>query len=820
MPQLSLKQKEKYLFVFLVTFGIMMLIMLPSLVYNKGIFLYYGDFNSQQLPFYQYAHDAVRSGNVFWDWGTDLGANFIGSYSFYLLGSPFFWLTIPFPSSAVVYLIPWLLALKTGVAALTSYAYIKRFVRNRNAVAIGAILYALSGFQVYNVFFNHFHDVVAFFPLLLIALEERVQNNRRGVFALAVAMMAVINYFFFTGQITFLIIYFVCRCFSKDFNINLRKFFGLALEAVLGVMLACFMFLPAVLAIANNPRVDSFLTGYDIMVYPDKFRIFRIIQSFFMIPDPPARSNLFSSGTARWASIAGYLPMFSMAGVIAFLRGKGKHWASRVIWVCIICSLIPILNTAFYAFNSSYYARWFYMPILLMTMMTAYVIDNKKMSLKAGVPICAGAIIFFVFSALVPVTVEKGYVWGGLPAYKDLFWLTMVITIICFGFLCYIVYFSKRNSMFYKKAVGLTVLSAFLCTGCIMWYGIAQGPYQDEYIQQAIKGKENISLSTGDKFFRVDMSEGTDNFPMFWGYSSMRAFHSIVPGSIMSFYTELGITRDVASRIDVTRYPLRSLLSVKYYFNSINEKNITMPGFVLIGTQNSFNIYENEYYIPMGFTYDYYVSYNSFKETTSASADRLLLKALVLDDAQIQKHSDILKPLPDEEKNQVVGEVGYMQDCQNRKDTAAYSFSKDTHGFTAKINLPKENLVFFSVPYDKGFTATVNGKPAEIENVDNGMMAVRCPAGDNEIRINYQTEGLRTGIIISIAGLVLLIAYLVVCKKKGPKEERNEIVYDYEEADDIDDDFDIEEISKDTMTEAMPIEETNEHPEDDEKPKD
>mgnify|MGYP002234134056 CR=1 FL=1 len=58
--------------------------------------------------------------------------------------------------------------LKTAVAALTSYAYIARFVRNKDYAVIGALLYAFSGFTTYNVFFNHFHEAIAFFPLLLI----------------------------------------------------------------------------------------------------------------------------------------------------------------------------------------------------------------------------------------------------------------------------------------------------------------------------------------------------------------------------------------------------------------------------------------------------------------------------------------------------------------------------------------------------------------------------------------------------------------------------------------------------------------------------
>ena len=76
------KPKEKYLLLFAVAFIGMMISFIPSMIVNKGIFLYYGDFNSQQMMFYQHCHDAVRSGNMGWDWGTDLGSSFIGSYAF------------------------------------------------------------------------------------------------------------------------------------------------------------------------------------------------------------------------------------------------------------------------------------------------------------------------------------------------------------------------------------------------------------------------------------------------------------------------------------------------------------------------------------------------------------------------------------------------------------------------------------------------------------------------------------------------------------------------------------------------------------------
>ena len=132
-------------------------VFLPFMISDSGYFLFYGDFNVQQVPFYQHCHELVRSGNIFWDAGSDLCVNFIGSYTFYLLGSPFFWLTLLFPNSFVPYLMGPLLILKFALAATTAYAYIARFVKDNRNAKIGGILYAFSGFSVYIVFLNYFH---------------------------------------------------------------------------------------------------------------------------------------------------------------------------------------------------------------------------------------------------------------------------------------------------------------------------------------------------------------------------------------------------------------------------------------------------------------------------------------------------------------------------------------------------------------------------------------------------------------------------------------------------------------------------------------
>ena len=128
----------------------------PMIFVGRGVFYYYGDFNVQEIPFYQLLHACVRSGDMSWNHITDLGSDTLASYSFYTLGSPFFWMTIPFPNSFVPNLIGPLLILKFACAAASAHIYLQRHVSRPIYAVLGGLLYAFSSFSVYNIFFFHY----------------------------------------------------------------------------------------------------------------------------------------------------------------------------------------------------------------------------------------------------------------------------------------------------------------------------------------------------------------------------------------------------------------------------------------------------------------------------------------------------------------------------------------------------------------------------------------------------------------------------------------------------------------------------------------
>lgn len=775
---------EKYLTAFLMGFMCLFVSVLPIMIADGGYFIYYGDYNAQQIPFYNLANDAVRNGQFGWNWYTDLGSDFITSYSFYLTGSPFFWLSTILPRSLVTLSMPFLLALKHGVASLTAYAYIRKFVRGKNASLVGALLYAFSGFQVYNIFFNHFQDVTALFPLMLIAMEENINKNRKGYFALTVALMAVVNYYFFTGQVIFLIMYYLFRMNCPDFHTSWKKFWLLLLEAVAGTMIAGVMLLPTAVTLLGNYRINERLYGQSMVLYNDKTRIARIIQSFFMPVDVPARPNLFNSEYAKWSSIGGYFPLFSMVGVITFMRSHKKHWSVKLSFICIVCAFIPILNSMFYMFNASYYARWYYMPILIFAMMTAQTLDEKDSDTSLGIKVCTAMVLAYLLMTFIPE--KKKDKLSFFTMQRDILYLIISLG-IAGGFLIITAWIFKRkkeNRPFKKLSVWLTAGASVICVISAIIYGAESPEPAKRYVESAIKGRDSVYESVSeDNFFRVDISENFDNYPMLWGLPSMRAFQSVVDGSIMNFYPEIGLERDVASRIDTSHYTLRGLFSVKYYYQrKDNEKDVNIPDelpeFELVGENEYFDIYENKLYIPMGMAFDSYVTTDELENKSDAMREKSLIHSLILDSEQAEKYSGILEKTELSEISSL-NKKKYKEICLERQKNASTSFRYDSKGFESEITLDNDCLVFFSVPYNSGWSAEVNGKPADVEKVSYGFMAVKADKGNNTIVFHYRTPALTIGIIISISGIVILAVYMIVCRRKT-KNDNYKISHNYE----------------------------------------
>ncbi len=763
-------------------------IFLPFLVVDRGLFQYCGDFNGQQIPFYTYMNGFVKTSAGQWSWETDLGSSAVNAYSFYLYGSPFFWLTALLPQAWIPFTMVPMFLVKFGVAGLGAYWYLRRYASADHWAVLGACLYTLSGFTVYNTFFNHFVDCVALFPFLLCALDKTVYDDARGLFPAAVAVNLLNNYFFFAGHIVFLFVYFFCKVLAGEYRVTARRFGRLAFESLLGVAMGCALLLPAALCLKDNPRTIDLSSGFGFLLYGRVQQYFAIFASLFLPPDPTYLPNIFTDAVVKHTSMTAFLPVVSCAGVWAYLKARPKTALSKILWTCLVMALVPVLNSAFYALNASYYARWYYMPILMMCAATMRALQDEQIDPADGLrPVAVVTALFAVF-ALVPKW-EDG-VWSmGVVKEQAQFWLTYLTAIL--GLLLFYGALRLRRERAFPRVLLACVLgfSVFYSVAHIALGKFPQWQGDANYRAECVVAAKRADLPD-DHFYRLDAYECYDNLGLWMERPALQCFNSVVTPSIMDFYPRVGVKRDVSSKPEQRLYALRGLLSVEYAVMPRGKMEAFagedgVSGFVYDHEDDTFAYYRNEDYVPMGFAYDKYILLEEEPEElpenapegeadgqlteaeksvtlmglAESSRSNMLMRAIALTPEQIERYGAWMTPVAREDTGGLTYEA-YTRDAAARRAAACDSFAADGAGFTAHITLPGENLVFFSVPYDDGFTATVNGAPAPVERVNGGLIAIPCGAGENEIAVSYETPGLRLSTAVSLLALLVWLAYL------------------------------------------------------------
>ena len=749
------------------------LIFLPFYLLDGGFFHYAGDFNSQQISFYRYMNGFIKGAgypdsaftsvhNTF-SWATDLGSGVMNAYSFYLYGSPFFWFSLLFPQGWLPYLMVPLLVLKFAVAGGGAYLYLRRYVKNIDYAVLGACLYTFSGFTVYNVFFNHFVDVVALFPYLLWSLDEALYNDRRSWFAFWVAVNLVNNYFFFIGQVVFLAIYFICKLSTRDFRLTAKKFGLLAFESLLGAAMGSILLVPAVLSILQNPRTIDLSSGWGFLTYSKVQQYLAILVSWIMPPDSPYLTSIWSEGVIKWTSMSAYLPLCSLAGAVAYWKAKCGDSKKRIVGTCAVFALVPILNSAFYALNSSYYARWYYMPVLVLAAMTVNALEDHNTDLDSPARGISWLMIATVAFAVVPVQDSDTGSWS-FGVLKNPGQYCAVLGFGLLGLLLYRYLCQKwrGDSRFAQRMTAAVLAFAFLFS--VVHIGI--GKFGQWYTDSDLVKQDTNALllkndlSEGD--YRVDTYKIHDNIGMWLDKSCLQYFGSTAAPSILSFYPALGVKRDVRSQPELSNYALRGLLSVRYLLTTLAHQEQFRAeadeGWAYYDTLDGYVLYENQNYVPMGFTYDYYLTETQYEDTVTPTRSNLLMRALVLTEEDAVAYGQYLTPLPTAELNDLTY-TRYTQDCADRRASACTAFEMTSAGFHAEATLDRANLMFFSVPYDDGFTAYVDGQETEILRVDEGLMAVLCPAGTVTIDFVYQPDGIRLSRTVTLAALPVFLLY-------------------------------------------------------------
>lgn len=99
---------------------------------------------------------------------------------------------------------------------------------------------------------------------------------------------------------------------------------------------------------------------------------------------------------------------------------------------------------------------------------------------------------------------------------------------------------------------------------------------------------------------------------------------------------------------------------------------------------------------------------------------------------------------------------------------------------TGTIDVMEDGFFKLTIPYEsKGFKAYIDGKRVGINKVDTAFIGFAITKGEHTITIKYKTPYLKTGLIVSAIGLVLLLMVIFYKRIKKPLNKVKEFIIKY-----------------------------------------
>lgn len=81
-------------------------------------------------------------------------------------------------------------------------------------------------------------------------------------------------------------------------------------------------------------------------------------------------------------------------------------------------------------------------------------------------------------------------------------------------------------------------------------------------------------------------------------------------------------------------------------------------------------------------------------------------------------------------------------------------------------DLTEGKVVLTTIPYEKGWTLTVDGQPADIKVYQDALIGIDCGPGHHDIVLDFNPPGLKTGGMISLVGIAGIALFAVLDRKK------------------------------------------------------
>lgn len=777
---------------------------------------------AQYMPFLSELWSVVHEeGSLFYTFNGGLGQNFFLTMAYYLF-SPITWLVLLFSKSQIPAAANLIIVLKNilVIAIMAWYLPSKSKKSSWTLAASCALAYGF-GFYFLGYAVNFmWMDCIALVPLMLYGIERLNTRKGRLIYIVSLALGVLTNFYMGAIVCIFLAFYylFIRLYFSKKGIVDFGWFVACSLSAV---------FIASVVLI---PVVQGMLMANASRMSPPDFEWFNDAKYIAsrLLPDAEVIRISHNRGTMNLymgtAALIGTL-LFVVSGKASKRYKLGIVLLVSLYFVSLQQSWLNYLFHGFYLQRQVPNRYGFVIGLLVTLMMYQGLLNLNRTKMK-WIVLASGlsAIIYGVLFVVSGSSTEwLGFVlptlcilYGLLAIFKHKAIMAALIVIesYCGLIMCAP---GKLSSNFIEMdqyikmahigedldGFGRTEIFCSDIANAPMLYGIQGISAFNSVINPKTAGLlGKLGFASGENYYRMyGLTPLSGLFLDVQSVITNTSTHMPYPYQLTQVIGNMAVWRSAydipiglclensQQTIGSTNkfMNLNHLFANVYQMIDLNVSEVTGHEWVdrQDDTYQIQDLKENEEF---SFTLDRFEAQNAFVYAKMSGAKRFIVhkNGTILIDNKYEGNiiylgdvtmDDLITITIQVDEDQQEGKVLVQGATSSNEsiDAAANYFIE--HGLkeesirgntiTGTYSSAQDETMIFTIPYDEGWSAYVDGQQVDIQPWQNALVSVDLKAGDHSLRLVYTPAGLKTGRLLSGLGILCSIFVIYGFKKKN-----------------------------------------------------
>lgn len=641
----TIKQNYKlYLFALI----LFILMFLPYILFNKGIILQPGDPFELNYKLWLGGMNQIKLGEIGqFNWSLGFGANTL-SYVFYFLTSPFFILSLIFPTNWLPTLFLVFSILQLWLGFIFTHCWLTKVTKNNFAAIIGAMIIGFGGYGVFYLQCEQFLKCLFLYPLALYFTECFLSNKKYNGLVITIAVMGITQFYLLYQFIPFICLYALLRYLIlnqttlkiKEICLTALKFIG---WLFLGIGLSAIILVPCAYLILSMPRFTTNTIG--LFDHLDRFQLYEVITSMFTPIFQKLDANTFIAASNHkffgWAGITTLYCLIitpCLLPLVVFIKNKFQR--NLYIGFYALLGIFVFFQIFSYIFQASIDTRWYYMfhffNAYLIAILIEKVFDNeftkKQLIVSFAIPIilipCFLIITYFMqlnsmnmilklaLSSIVMMIFILGYAFILIKKSNKKFLLGLLcVEILYTGMLFY--YFNEPISA--KRFVSNEIKNDIPAYFHNLDDGFYRVMYDSNTVIEWRDGEEHIQSLT------------SANEPMANAYPGFAFYESVYNTNQEEFMSRFKTVNNMHQLFGRTK--IYNLLSAKYWYTFNYETEIPLGFTEFYQSPDGYTVYKNENFVELGFTYDKTINKDFLLTLPFLEQDRIMQEYLALEDS-------------------------------------------------------------------------------------------------------------------------------------------------------------------------------------------